>query len=488
MQSLIVPVLLLASAQQAPVSQPPKYIPPAPKPAVVKPKFAPTALFQLHRLLTPTLEAKDVLPRSKPYKPALRQPVYFSAPPAKRIVDALKANPKSKVTSTRQTFVHRVKYISASQAALAISNAFAKKHKIKITSQGIVADSPVVIVPEHPSNSLIISAAAKYVDEIKQLISTIDKAPKLFRIEATIKAVGADGKQIVARPKMSTYENQLMTVQVKNADGTSIELQLKIREVIQPQPSTPAVRKSTAGKTIPSLTPVVPATAAYRPIARNPSSAKLYRALSASYQPDYSGYYQPAYSPYNPKKTTDREKEIQQALEKKVSLHFEDGRLIDLVKYISKATGINVVFDQNGLEEEGLTKESKVTIDVDNIRLKSALNSILKPRRLAYKVEDEVLKITSKSRAKGPMTTVNYPVGNLLSVPSPDYATISFDTLIKLITSLIEPNSWSERGGKGAIHKFETTRSLVIRQTDQGHAKIKKLLDSLREAKKSKSE
>ena len=51
---------------------------------------------------------------------------------------------------------------------------------------------------------------------------------------------------------------------------------------------------------------------------------------------------------------------------------------------------------------------------------------------------------------------------------------------IDLITATIAPDSWSEVGGSGSVRQYETTLSLVIRQTQKVHEEISDLLDQLR--------
>jgi len=59
-------------------------------------------------------------------------------------------------------------------------------------------------------------------------------------------------------------------------------------------------------------------------------------------------------------------------------------------------------------------------------------------------------------------------------------AMADFDTLIELITTTIEPQSWDDVGGPGAIESFPTNLSLVVSQTQEVHEKIADLLDQLR--------
>ena len=55
-----------------------------------------------------------------------------------------------------------------------------------------------------------------------------------------------------------------------------------------------------------------------------------------------------------------------------------------------------------------------------------------------------------------------------------------FDSLIKLITSTIEPESWDKVGGPGSIESFETNLSLVVSQTQDVHDQIADRLVQLR--------
>jgi type II secretory pathway component GspD/PulD (secretin)/tetratricopeptide (TPR) repeat protein len=239
---------------------------------------------------------------------------------------------------------------------------------------------------------------------------------------------------------------------------------------------------------------------------------------------------------------TEEEKRIERSLSRQISLHFHGSKLAEVVKHIATTADINVVLDNLGLEDEAVSTDTPVTIDVDGIMLKSALNLILKPLNLDYTIEDEVLKITSKMRQQGQLHIRTYPVADLV-VPIPNFtmdsgvlgaggqtrknlgmqsvpsgiggyqhgsggqfqvndpmggnggrignggleasvsgsrSALDFDTLTELITQTVEPESWQEIGGSGTVRSFETTLSLVIRQTQKVHDEIADLLSQLR--------
>ncbi len=112
---------------------------------------------------------------------------------------------------------------------------------------------------------------------------------------------------------------------------------------------------------------------------------------------------------------------IEAKLKEQVSLNVDKQPLSEAVKFLQDYTGLNIVVDNKGLADEGLTSASPVTLNVSNIQVKSALRLMLKPLGLTYKVENEVVLITSPQA--NPMDTYvqTYYVGDLL-LPAPKSA------------------------------------------------------------------
>ncbi|MBX3443268.1 MAG: hypothetical protein KF774_12750 [Planctomyces sp.] len=232
---------------------------------------------------------------------------------------------------------------------------------------------------------------------------------------------------------------------------------------------------------------------------------------------------------------TDSELKIQQSLVETISLHFDNRPLEEVIQYIANQKGINVRLDAPAIEDEGLSTSSLVSINVDGIQLKSALNSILDSIHLGYTIKDEQLVITSKLKERGGLKVKTYQVADLvipITIPTPQsmlrpgtgfssqgspYArsmdpmtglpqvpaggdpgnpfglstsapaaipgsrtNADFASLTQLITGVIEPDSWLENGGQASIDQHESTLSLVIRQTQRGHEEIADLLEQLR--------
>jgi type II secretory pathway component GspD/PulD (secretin) len=190
-----------------------------------------------------------------------------------------------------------------------------------------------------------------------------------------------------------------------------------------------------------------------------------------------------------PQKKSDKEREIESKLRKTVTLNFTDAPLRQVIDDLRASYGVNIYVDQLALDQEGVSMERPVSVKLEDVSLKSALNLTLKQVHLTYIIKDEVLQITSESAARGRLERVTYQVADLgIPIPSvadpapiPGTATSTpEERLIKLLTCTVEPRSWSDRGGPGTIDYHPLTKSLVINQTPDGHEQILDVLNSLR--------
>jgi len=86
---------------------------------------------------------------------------------------------------------------------------------------------------------------------------------------------------------------------------------------------------------------------------------------------------------------------IEAKLKDPISLNVDKQPLSEAITFLQNYTGLNVVLDPKALNDEGLTSASPVSLTVNNVQLKTALKLLLRPLGLTYRVEDEVLLITS---------------------------------------------------------------------------------------------
>ena len=116
-----------------------------------------------------------------------------------------------------------------------------------------------------------------------------------------------------------------------------------------------------------------------------------------------------------------RELEIEQMLRRGVLIRYQNEALGAVIDDLAKMTGVNIVLDPRGLSQEGVSSDTRVTLNLSTeIQLKSALNLILEPLHLSYVVKDEVLKITSEQLRDTETYQIVYPVADLV-IPIPNF-------------------------------------------------------------------
>ncbi|WP_299469697.1 hypothetical protein [uncultured Gimesia sp.] len=108
------------------------------------------------------------------------------------------------------------------------------------------------------------------------------------------------------------------------------------------------------------------------------------------------------------------EQRIFEELQKETEANFPDIPLSEVMTYFAELHNITILINSNDLGEEGLTVDEPVNVALSGIKLKSAMNIILKPIGLTYVIEDEVMKITTIVKADEIYATRVYPVADLV--------------------------------------------------------------------------
>lgn len=97
----------------------------------------------------------------------------------------------------RKSLVFRLKNSPAEQVAQSINDFLTSRRELDQSSDGLVSnfeqiEREVIVVPEAVSNTLLISATARFFDEIKELVTTLDAAPQQVVIQALLVEVTLD--------------------------------------------------------------------------------------------------------------------------------------------------------------------------------------------------------------------------------------------------------------------------------------------------------
>jgi hypothetical protein len=115
------------------------------------------------------------------------------------------------------------------------------------------------------------------------------------------------------------------------------------------------------------------------------------------------------------------EKKIENALKDPTQMEFVETPLKDVVEYLKDLHHIEIQLDSAALKEAGVDDSTPITKNLKGISLRSALKLLLDELQLKYVIHNEVLLITSPTKAESDeyMTTKVYPVADLvLSIDS----------------------------------------------------------------------
>ena len=182
---------------------------------------------------------------------------------------------------------------------------------------------------------------------------------------------------------------------------------------------------------------------------------------------------------------------IKRRLATPVSVEFNGATLKSVIEELEDVNGINIDIDDPALQEAGISLESPITVKLDSVSLKSALNNILHQVHLTYRIRDERVQITTEWEAKRTVVSASYPVTDLIgrlvvSAQEPKLLgkpgnIIKDEALVNLITSTISPHSWTTMGGPGTIDYYPLAKTLVIHQTPDIQEQVADLLAALRQ-------
>jgi hypothetical protein len=95
-------------------------------------------------------------------------------------------------------------------------------------------------------------------------------------------------------------------------------------------------------------------------------------------------------------------------------LDFTEEPLENVINFLQTEYEIPIQLDEPSLEDAGLTRDEPVTIQLQNVTLRSALRLMLKQKQLTYVIRDEVMIITTPEEAESELVAKVYPVADLV--------------------------------------------------------------------------
>jgi hypothetical protein len=178
---------------------------------------------------------------------------------------------------------------------------------------------------------------------------------------------------------------------------------------------------------------------------------------------------------------------IRRALEKPITLKFQDAPLADIARQIGNLVAFPILVDSQSLNDLGLTPDTELSLDVKDVKLREALDSLFAGEELAWTVRDDILLITTKDDADFHLETRVFDVCDLPAFRRGDGKTMpDYEQLILAITKSIEPETWDEVGGPGTIETYDAggVQALVVTQSWAVQERILLLLENVRTIRK----
>ena len=145
---------------------------------------------------------------------------------------------------------------------------------------------------------------------------------------------------------------------------------------------------------------------------------------------------------------TEKEREIELKLNRNIDINFSGTSLRQAIDDIRTRSGINMTIS-GAVEEEGISLDRPVSEKLTDIPLKSAMEIILKKAQLAYVIEDNVLKVTTKKEARGRLRQITMLVADLV-VPVADSNPSQTSNLSKMLEHHLSTTTGRPEGSKAA--------------------------------------
>lgn len=175
---------------------------------------------------------------------------------------------------------------------------------------------------------------------------------------------------------------------------------------------------------------------------------------------------------------------VEKRLDQKISMKVVQQSRKDVLREVAQQAGVNIAIDPESAKSVKGLLDALIDFKVDDESVTEVLDRIVQPLKLGYAVKHEVVLIASAEKLlpdPDEYSVKTYEVADLvgpavgLGDGKPDFAPV-----IQRIKTTVQSETWDRKGGSATIRPFNSTSSLVVRQTTAGHAAIERLLEKMR--------
>jgi len=179
-----------------------------------------------------------------------------------------------------------------------------------------------------------------------------------------------------------------------------------------------------------------------------------------------------------------KERAIVDRLKQPISIRLIAVPLRQAFKDIANQSGLQIVPDLVSLREARVNLDAPLSIAVEDIEMRAALNIILNPLKLRFIIENQALKITTQEKGRN-FVRKWYSVGDLaLPIPVLPKSILGNRApglsheglLIAVIENAVERHTWEAAGGRGTIRYCAIDKKLEVWQYQDVHEEVHELL------------
>lgn len=211
------------------------------------------------------------------------------------------------------------------------------------------------------------------------------------------------------------------------------------------------------------------------------------------------------------------ERVLSQLKEMKIDLTFDETPLSEISRRLHEATQLNFALEMRELDDHGLRANSVVSGDWKEATPERILHDITHPLDLTWRLDDNVVVISTREMAEQELMVRVYPVHDLIAetlespaerlnawhidadwagrsptqdaaklVSSADYQRRVYRELQEVLKGGVRPESWEDLGAAGTSAAVPNVGCLVIAQNLPEHQKIESLLAEMRAGLKAR--
>jgi hypothetical protein len=181
---------------------------------------------------------------------------------------------------------------------------------------------------------------------------------------------------------------------------------------------------------------------------------------------------------------TATEKKIIESLNKPVTVNWNGKPLQEALQELSNLLDQKLFLDEKSIEDLGVNLQKPFTLQANGVSARTVLRQVLASQGLTFVLKDQVIQVMDTERAKHLLVTRVYYLGDIVRGTGPfgglewgplanfQQTLANVDTIMKAITSSVDPLSWKEKGGPASITFDYPSMSIIVRASAEVHATL----------------